>query len=71
MFEGMTFGITGMAIIRAIVAGERNPQVLAAEIAQALTGDYCVEHIFVLRQELQFYEVSLFCHSGKVKSRKN
>ena len=28
-------GITGMAIIRAIVAGERNPQVLAA-----LTGDY-------------------------------
>jgi transposase len=61
-------GITGMAIIRAIVAGERNPQVLAAlknpriksstsEIAQALTGDYRVEHIFVLQQELQFYEV--------------
>ncbi len=61
-------GITGMAIIRAIVAGERNPQVLAAlknprikssvsEIAQALTGDYRLEHIFVLQQELQFYEV--------------
>lgn len=61
-------GITGMAIIRAIVAGERNPQVLAAlknprikssvsEIAQALTGDYRVEHIFVLQQELQLYEV--------------
>ncbi len=60
-------GITGMAIIRAIVAGERNPQVLASlknprikssvsEIAQALTGDYRVEHIFVLQQELQFYE---------------
>ena len=56
-----------MAIIRAIVAGERNPQVLAAlknprikssvsEIAQALTGDYRIEHIFVLQQELQFYE---------------
>ena len=61
-------GITGMAIIRAILAGERNPQVLAtlknpriksstSEIAQALTGDYRVEHIFVLQQELQFYEV--------------
>jgi hypothetical protein len=61
-------GITGMAIIRAIVAGERNPEVLAAlknprikssvsEIAKALTGDYRVEHIFVLQQELQFYEL--------------
>lgn len=57
-----------MAIIHAIVAGERNPQVLAAlknpriksstsKIAQALAGDYRVEHIFVLQQELQFYEV--------------
>lgn len=62
-------GITGMAIIPAIVAGERNPQVLAAlknpciksstsQITQALTGGYRVEHIFVLQQELQFfYEV--------------
>jgi transposase len=61
-------GTTGMAIIRAIVAGERNPQVLAtlrhhrikrtpAEIAQALTGDYRKEHIFVLQQELQLYDV--------------
>lgn len=61
-------GTTGMAIIRAIVAGERNPQVLAAlenprikssasEIAQALTGDYRFEHIFVLQQELQLYGV--------------
>ena len=60
-------GITGLAIIRAIVAGERNPQVLAAlkdprikssasQIAKALTGDYRVEHIFVLQQELQLYE---------------
>jgi transposase len=57
-------GVTGMAIIRAIVAGERNPQVLAqlknsriksstADIAKALTGDYRAEHIFVLKQELQ------------------
>lgn len=61
-------GITGLAIIRAIIAGERNPQVLAAlkdrriksstvEIAAALTGDYRAEHIFVLQQELQLYEV--------------
>jgi len=61
-------GTTGMAIIRAIVAGERNPQVLAAlrhhrsqrseaEIAQALEGDYRTEHIFVLQQELHLYDV--------------
>jgi hypothetical protein len=61
-------GVTGMAIIRAIVAGERKPEVLAAlknprikssvsQIAKALTGDYRVEHIFVLQQELQFYEL--------------
>lgn len=61
-------GLTGMAIIRAIIAGERRPEVLAAlkdhrikkttgEIAQALTGDYRPEHIFVLQQELQLYEV--------------
>nr|WP_317111291.1 IS110 family transposase [Chroococcidiopsis sp. SAG 2025] len=59
-------GTTGMAIIRAIVAGERNPQILAAkrhhrtkrsqaEIAAALNGDYRSEHIFVLQQELQLY----------------
>jgi len=57
-----------MAIIRAIVAGERNPQVLAAlrhhrsqrttaEIARALEGDYRSEHIFVLQQELHLYDI--------------
>lgn len=57
-------GLTGLAIIRAIAKGERNPQVLAAlkhpsirsstdEIAAALTGDYRAEHVFVLQQELQ------------------
>lgn len=61
-------GTTGMAIIRAIVAGERNPQVLAAlrhhrsqrttaEIARALEGDYRSEHIFVLQQELHLYDI--------------
>jgi hypothetical protein len=61
-------GLTGMAIIRAIVAGEQNPQTLAAlkhprikssttEIVKALTGDYRPEHLFVLKQELNFYDV--------------
>ena len=61
-------GVTGMAIIKAIVAGERDPQVLAAlkdprikssttEIAKALTGDYRPEHVFVLKQEFTLYEV--------------
>ena len=61
-------GVTGMAIIRAIVAGERDPQRLAAlrdprvkrspaEIAAALQGDYRVEHLFILRQELQLYDI--------------
>jgi transposase len=61
-------GVTGLAIIRAIVSGERNPDVLAAlkngriqssqaEIAAALTGDYRAEHVFVLQQELSLWEV--------------
>jgi transposase len=60
-------GVTGMAIIRAILAGERDPQKLAAlkdprakrsiaEIAAALVGDYRVEHLFVLKQELSLYD---------------
>ena len=61
-------GTTGMAILKAIVAGERAPQVLATlknsrirssteEIAKALTGDYRREHLFVLQQELELYQV--------------
>ena len=60
-------GVTGMAIIRSIVAGERNPEQLAqlkdrrirssqGEIAKALRGDYRVEHLFVLEQELLLYD---------------
>lgn len=60
-------GTTGMAIIHAIVSGERNPQKLAAlrdshikasctDIAAALTGDYRPELVFVLSQELQLYK---------------
>jgi transposase len=60
-------GTTGMSIIRAIVAGEHDPQTLASlrhprshrsatEIAQALHGDYRQEHRFILQQELVLYE---------------
>lgn len=61
-------GQTGMNIIRAILAGERTPSVLAAfrdyrckkegkVIEQALTGNYRVEHLFCLRQALELYDL--------------
>ena len=61
-------GTTGLAIIRAIVAGERDPQHLASfrdgrirasriEIAAALTGDYRQEQLFILEQELQLWTI--------------
>lgn len=60
-------GETGQAIIRAIVAGQRDPHKLAelrnfrckkseAEIAQALTGTWREEHLFVLKQSLEIYD---------------
>jgi transposase len=60
-------GQTGMAIIRAIVAGERDPQKLAAHrdprcrasaqtIAEALVGNYQPEHVLALRQCLRLYD---------------
>jgi transposase len=60
-------GQTGLLIIRAIVSGERNPQKLAAlrnwrcqkdeaEIAEALTGTWRAEHLFVLQQSLAMYD---------------
>jgi transposase len=60
-------GLTGMAIIRAIVAGESDPAQLAAlrnhrihsseaEIAKALSGNYRPELVFILQQELAIYE---------------
>jgi transposase len=60
-------GVTGMSIIRAIVAGEQDPQVLArlrnpkcakseAQIAKALEGNYLQEHVFVLQQALGQYD---------------
>jgi transposase len=66
-------GVTGRAIIQAILHGTRDPHQLAglrherchasaAEIAQALTGSYRDEHLFALRQAFaawQFYQKQL------------
>ncbi len=60
-------GATGMRIIRAILAGERDPQRLAtlrdrrcknpvATIAQALHGDWREEHLFALQQAVDLIE---------------
>lgn len=60
-------GETGLNIIRAIVAGERDPQRLAAmrdrnckkseeEIGKALTGTWRAEHLFIVRQSLEMYD---------------
>jgi transposase len=60
-------GATGMKIVRAIVAGERRPEVLATyrdvrchasieTIQAALTGNDRDEHIFALRQSLELYD---------------
>jgi hypothetical protein len=60
-------GVTGLAIVRAIVAGERdgvklaqlrNPHCKSSEetIAKALTGTWKAEHLFALKQGLEFYD---------------
>lgn len=60
-------GTTGMAILRAIVKGERDPQQLAMlkhgrirasreEIAQSLEGNWREELLFVLAQSLDLYD---------------
>jgi transposase len=60
-------GATGMAIIRAIVKGERDARVLAKmrdrrcqkseqQIADELTGNWRTEHLFNLRQALKMYD---------------
>jgi len=61
-------GVTGIAILRDIVAGETDPAHLARhrhprckatheEIVASLTGHYREEHVFVLRQALELYDV--------------
>ena len=60
-------GVSGMRIIRQIVAGNRNPAILAEladrqiksskeTIAKALTGDYHEHHLFTLRQAVELYD---------------
>ena len=66
-------GATGMRIIRAIVAGNHEPDQLAkyrdvrchaseATICDALTGNYRPEHLFALRQALDLYDI----HQAKI-----
>jgi transposase len=61
-------GMTGMAIIRAILAGERDPVQLAklrhyrcqhdeAAIAKALHGQWREEHLFALAQAVALYDI--------------
>lgn len=60
-------GMTGLKIIRAILAGERDPQTLASlrepgckksaeEIGKALTGTWREEHLFILKQSMMLYD---------------
>jgi transposase len=60
-------GMTGMTIIRAILAGERSPEKLAAHrdyrckqsqtvIAESLYGNYRDEHLFALKQGVDLFD---------------
>jgi len=60
-------GVTGLRILRDIVAGHRDPQALAehrdhrcraskADIVAALTGHYRPEHLFGLQQNLELFD---------------
>ena len=60
-------GMTGMRIIKGIISGQRDPNVLAElrhwrckrsakEIAEALNGNFREEHLFCLQQALEQYE---------------
>jgi transposase len=66
-------GVTGMRIIRAIVAGNHAPDQLATfrdvrcsasvdTIREALTGTYRPEHLFALRHALELYDI----HQAKI-----
>lgn len=60
-------GVTGQQILRAILAGERDGQVLAAlkngriqasadDIARSLQGNWRTEHLFALRQAVEMFD---------------
>lgn len=68
-------GVTGMSIIRDILAGERDSRKLAAhrdfrckkseeEIAKSLEGNYKPEHVFALAQSLQAHDF----YQGQIKT---
>jgi transposase len=61
-------GVTGMKILKAIIAGERDPHRLAAHrdhrcrssaetIANSLLGNYREEHLFALKQAVELYQI--------------
>ena len=61
-------GVTGLRILRDIVAGQRDPQRLAqhrdyrchateSEIVAAMTGHYRAEPLFVLQQNLELFDI--------------
>jgi transposase len=63
-------GATGLAIIGAILAGQHDPELLAAhrdshchasraQIAAALAGNYRAEHLFALKQNFEAYQFLL------------
>jgi transposase len=60
-------GVTGRAILKAILSGERDPQILVRfrdrpcphseqESARALQGNWRAEHLFALQQAVELYE---------------
>lgn len=66
-------GLTGMTILKAIIAGERNPKRLAENrhpnchnsketIAKSLEGNFREEHVFALKQAFELYEI----YQGKI-----
>jgi transposase len=75
-------GVTGMAILKAILAGERDPRELAslrnercrkdeATIALALQGNWREDHLFALKQAMDtyhFYQEQLTEVDGKIEA---
>lgn len=76
-------GATGMAIVRAIVGGERDPAKLSElrdrnchkskeQIAEYLTGHWRQDHLFNLQQALEMYDVlsaKLDTYEGQIQDR--
>lgn len=76
-------GLTGMQIVRTILAGERDPAALArfrdprckaseADIIKALTGNYQPEHLFALRQAVEgfdFYTQQLSACDAEIEAQ--